>query len=175
MVRCFWFLWEFVEFLYFLECPKKTIPTAKSGITFFCELNLSPPLPQPLPLPISLPTPSCIVADGSEEEADCWTQLTVCCVDLHFSQTVSLANYNMHGEHPLPSNLLRCQWIAKQEVQNRTGLLVRSTCTPQTDDRLIGMGNHFCHNNIQSSAVTSNWCVCELIHRYRSSSYMERQ
>ena len=38
MARCLWFLWEFVEFLYFLDCPHRIL----GGITW--KLQKEPPI-----------------------------------------------------------------------------------------------------------------------------------
>jgi len=38
MARCFWFFWEFVGFLYFLDCP----PRILSGFTW--RLQKEPPI-----------------------------------------------------------------------------------------------------------------------------------
>ena len=38
MARCFWILWEFIEFLYFLDCP----PRILGGITW--RLQKEPPI-----------------------------------------------------------------------------------------------------------------------------------
>ena len=38
MARCFWFLWEFVEFLYILDCP----PRILDG--FIWRLQKEPPI-----------------------------------------------------------------------------------------------------------------------------------